>query len=151
MCVVQINAINLSTQQTMMPEKESLWTSSFQTVLSPRHLLESITYYVYSVQMVGNLRHIISIKTLPKDDASLSKGALSLSSSGLTCPSACGCLPAYVFFLLNHACSATIKKITINAAADSTCDTSPLLRFHFWKPISFNSYDNTFPSNSIEE
>ena len=32
-----------------------------------------------------------------------------------------------------------------------TCDISPLLRFHFWKPIYFNFDDSNFPSDSKEE
>ena len=39
----------------------------------------------------------------------------------------------------------------LNAATVSTCDMSPLLRFHFWEPVFFNTEDNYFPSDSPEE
>ena len=38
----------------------------------------------------------------------------------------------------------------MNAATYSTCDVSPLLRFHFCKPVYFNSDDSSFPINSAE-
>ena len=38
----------------------------------------------------------------------------------------------------------------MNPATGSTCDTSPLLRFHFWKPVCFNSDESSFPDNSTE-
>ena len=57
----------------------------------------------------------------------------------------------YVCFVLNHTYNATIKQIHLNAAAVSTCDVSPLLRFHFWEPVLFITDDSVFPSDSPEE
>ena len=39
----------------------------------------------------------------------------------------------------------------MNAATGSTCDISPLLRFHFWQPVYFKLDDSSFPSDSTEE
>ena len=39
----------------------------------------------------------------------------------------------------------------MNVATGSTCDVSPLLLFHFWQPVYFNSDDSSFPSKSTEE
>ena len=57
----------------------------------------------------------------------------------------------YVYFVLNHTYNVTIKKIPMNTGTCSTCDISPFLCFHFWKPFYFNSDDSNFPSDSIEE
>ena len=57
----------------------------------------------------------------------------------------------YVCFVLNHAHNATIKNIPLNDATGCTCDMSPLLRFHFWDPIFFNTEDSTFPSDIPEK
>ena len=56
----------------------------------------------------------------------------------------------YVCFILNHTYNETLKNIPINAATGSTCDISPLLRFHFWQPIYFNAEDKGFPSTTTE-
>ena len=39
----------------------------------------------------------------------------------------------------------------MNESTCSTCDIPPLLRFHFWKLLYFNSDGSTFPSDSTEE
>ena len=39
----------------------------------------------------------------------------------------------------------------LNDSTRSTCDTSPLLRFYFWKPVLFNTEVTYFPSDSQEE
>ena len=39
----------------------------------------------------------------------------------------------------------------LNDATGSTCDVSPLLRLHFWKPVFLNTEDTSFPSDSPEE
>ena len=39
----------------------------------------------------------------------------------------------------------------MNAATGSNCDISPLLSFHLWMPVYFNSYESSFPSDSTEE
>ena len=39
----------------------------------------------------------------------------------------------------------------MNTATCLTCEISPLLRFHFWKPTYFNLDDSDFPSDSTEE
>ena len=59
----------------------------------------------------------------------------------------------YVCFVLNHAYNETIKTIPMNAATGSTCYVSPLIRFHFWNHFTstFDSYESSFSSNSIEE
>ena len=66
--------------------------------------------------------------------------------------------PAFVWllamcyvFVLNHAYNSTIKNIPLNTAMGSTCDISPLIRFHFWEPIFFNTEDSSFPIDSPEE
>ena len=56
----------------------------------------------------------------------------------------------YVCFALNHTYNESIKNIPINVATGSTCDISPLLRFHFWQPIYFNAEDKGFPSTPTE-
>ena len=57
----------------------------------------------------------------------------------------------YVCFVLNHTYNVTIKNIPMNAATGSTCDISPLHRFHFLQHVYFNLDDSNFPSGSIEE
>ena len=57
---------------------------------------------------------------------------------------------SHVYFVLNHAYNVTINNAPINAATGSTCDISPLLRFHFWQPVCFNADDAGFPSKSTE-
>ena len=56
----------------------------------------------------------------------------------------------YVCFVLNHAYNESIKNIPINVATGSTCDMSPLLRFHFWQHAYFNAEDKGFPSKPAE-
>ena len=56
----------------------------------------------------------------------------------------------YICFVLNHAYNETIKNAPINAATGSTCNTSPLLRFHFWQPVYFNAEYAGFSSISAE-
>ena len=58
---------------------------------------------------------------------------------------------AYVCFVLNHVQNSTIENIPTNQATGSTCDVLPLLRFHFWQPIYFNSDGISFTSDSTEE
>ena len=57
----------------------------------------------------------------------------------------------YVCFTLNHTYNVTIKNVPFNASTGSTYDVSPLLRFHFWKPIYYNADDDSFSSNTPEE
>ena len=57
----------------------------------------------------------------------------------------------YVCFVLNHAYNQTLRNIHMNVATGSNYDMSPLLRFHFWQPIYFNSDDSSFTSKSTEE
>ena len=57
----------------------------------------------------------------------------------------------YVLFVLNHAQSATIKNTNLNTSTGSTCDMSPLIFFHFWEPVLFNTENTSFPSDSPEE
>ena len=57
----------------------------------------------------------------------------------------------HVFFVLNHTYDATIESMPLNASTGSACDMSPLLCFHFWKPVFFIAEDALFPSNSPEE
>ena len=57
----------------------------------------------------------------------------------------------YVSFVLNHTCNVTIKNMPLNAATGSTYDMSPLLRFHFWESVFFNTEDNAFPSESPKQ
>ena len=38
----------------------------------------------------------------------------------------------------------------LKAATASTSNISPILRFHFWKPIYFNEDDSSFPSDATE-
>ena len=45
----------------------------------------------------------------------------------------------------------TIKNMPMNSSTGSTYDISPLLCFHFWKPVYSNSDDSNFPSTSKEE
>ena len=56
----------------------------------------------------------------------------------------------YVCFILNHTYNATIKNIPLNAATGTTCDMSPLLRFHFWQPIYFQDTESSFPNDTNE-
>ena len=56
----------------------------------------------------------------------------------------------YVCFVLNHVCNFTIKNVPLNAATGSTCDISPLLRFHFYQPVYYILDDSNFPSESTE-
>ena len=39
----------------------------------------------------------------------------------------------------------------LKASTGSTCDMSPLHRFHFWEPILFNAEHASFLSDSPEE
>ena len=39
----------------------------------------------------------------------------------------------------------------LNVSTRSTCDMPPLLRFHFWEPVLFNTEGTSFPSNSPEQ
>ena len=57
----------------------------------------------------------------------------------------------YVFFVLNRSYNATIKKMSLNELTGSTRDMSPLLRFHFWEPVLFNTEDTSFPSDIPEK
>ena len=62
----------------------------------------------------------------------------------VTCHRLClFCIKSYLQF--------NYSNIPINADAGSTCNVSPLLRFHFWQPIYFNSDYSRFPSDSTEE
>ena len=54
----------------------------------------------------------------------------------------------YVLFLLNHTYYAGINGITTTKAKGSTAEISPLLHFHFWKPVYYKVDDSDFPSHS---
>ena len=56
----------------------------------------------------------------------------------------------YVCFILNHTYNYTINNVPLNAAAGSTCDISPLLRFSFYQPVCYKQDDSNFPSDSAE-
>ena len=57
----------------------------------------------------------------------------------------------YVYFVLNNTYNAAIKNKPSNTTMGSSCNTYPLLRFHFWGPVFFNTEDATFAGDSPEE
>ena len=56
-----------------------------------------------------------------------------------------------ICFSLNHVYNQIFRNIPMDVATGLTCDVSPLLRFHFWQHVYFNSDDRSFPSKSTEE
>jgi hypothetical protein len=57
----------------------------------------------------------------------------------------------YVCFLLNNTWCEAIDDIPIHLSTGSTNDISPLLCFHFWKPVYYNLDNSDFPSDSREK
>jgi hypothetical protein len=57
----------------------------------------------------------------------------------------------YVCFLLNNTWCEVVDDIPICMSTGSTNDISPLLCFHFWKPVYYKLDNSDFPSDSREK
>ena len=57
----------------------------------------------------------------------------------------------HAYFVLKHSHNATVRKAPLNASIGSTCDVLPLLRFHLWETVLFNTEDTFFLIDSPEE